>query len=43
MKLFNLITWLIAGVLVLSVGKITRIEYGLCWGALIINILADML
>lgn len=43
MKLFSLIIWLIAGVLTLSVRNITRIDYGLCWGALIINMLVNLL
>ena len=43
MDLFVLILWLVAGTFVLSIGDITRIQYAICWGTLIVNLLANLL
>lgn len=35
--------WLIIGVIVLARGKITRLDYGLCWFCLILNLIVRLM
>lgn len=38
-RIFNLVVWLIIGLIVLNDKDITRLSYGLCWGCLLINLI----
>lgn len=42
MKILNFLVWLFAGIAVMVSGP-TTLTYGLCWGALMLRLLVDVL
>lgn len=39
-SILPLIIWIIAGILVLCSEKVSKLEYGICWGCLLLYLLA---
>lgn len=42
LKIITIILWIIAGIILLVKGKITRFEYGLVWITLVFNLIANL-
>lgn len=41
-RIIALILWILAGILVLVNGKIGRLEYGIVWATLIVELIANL-